>query len=426
MADKKAQKEAVKKLGLDVAVVPWHRRLLFWGTGVALLGAAVFYGWQVTNTPDVVHFVTEEVHRGDITVNVTADGTLKPLRTVSLGSELSGIVRKVNVDVNDVISAGQTLIELDRSNLLAKVARAEAGLQSAKASLAEAEAKRNEAEVRYNRQKELHRLSGGRMPAQTDLETQEASVLTAKATVEVARASISDAEASLSTARTDLAKAEIKSPIDGVVLARTVEPGYAVAASLQAVELLSLATDLRTLELQVDVDEADIGVVAQGQKAYFTVSAYPNRRFVASLKKVAFGATTTENVVTYTTYLDVDNHDLLLRPGMTASATILTAQKEDVLLVPNSALRFKPRLTEKKGASPVMVGPPHRMSSSKTVREEVQHGERQRTLYVLRDGEAVETKVVTGLTDGTQTEVVSGDIREGDQIIVDQRRKSES
>ena len=378
MADKNAKKEAVKKLGLDAAIVPWYKRVLYWGAGLAVVGAVGYFGWQATQKTEVVTFVTEDARVGDISVTVTADGTLKPLRTVSLGSELSGIVRKVNVDVNDVIRNGQTLIELDRANLLARVASGEAGLH------------------------------------------------TAKATVEVARASIADAEATLSTAKTDLSKAEIKSPIDGVVLARTVEPGYAVAASLQAVELLTLATDLRTLELQVDVDEADIGVVAAGQDAYFAVSAYPNRRFAATLKKVAFGATTTENVVTYTTYLNVDNSDLLLRPGMTASATILTAQKDDVLLVPNSALRFKPRTTEKKSGSAVMMGPPHRMGSSKVVRDEVQHGERERTIYVLRDGKPVEAKVVTGLTDGTRTEIVSGDIREGDKIVVDQRRSGES
>ena len=410
MADKNAKKEAVKKLGLDAAIVPWYKRVLYWGAGLAVVGAVGYFGWQATQKTEVVTFVTEDARVGDISVTVTADGTLKPLRTVSLGSELSGIVRKVNVDVNDVIRNGQTLIELDRANLLARVASGEAGLQSAKASLAQAEAQLNEAQVRYDRQLELHRLSGGRMPAKTDLETQKATVLTAKATVEVARASIADAEATLSTAKTDLSKAEIKSPIDGVVLARTVEPGYAVAASLQAVELLTLATDLRTLELQVDVDEADIGVVAAGQDAYFTVSAYPNRRFAATLKKVAFGATTTD----------------LLRPGMTASATILTAQKDDVLLVPNSALRFKPRTTEKKSGSAVMMGPPHRMGSSKVVRDEVQHGERERTIYVLRDGKPVEAKVVTGLTDGTRTEIVSGDIREGDKIVVDQRRSGEA
>lgn len=168
-----------------------------------------------------------------------------------------------------------------------------------------------------------------------------------------ARASIEDAQATLAQAQTDLSKADIKSPIDGVVLARSVEPGYAVAASLQAVELLTLATDLRELELQVNVDEADIGVVKSGQKAYFTVSAYPDRRFPATLKKVAFGSTETENVVTYTTYLNVDNKELLLRPGMTASATISTAHKSDVLLVPNSALRFRPRTNSDAAGAPI-------------------------------------------------------------------------
>lgn len=206
MADKNAKKEAVKKLGLDAAIVPWYKRVLYWGAGLAVVGAVGYFGWQATQKTEVVTFVTEDARVGDISVTVTADGTLKPLRTVSLGSELSGIVRKVNVDVNDVIRNGQTLIELDRANLLARVASGEAGLQSAKASLAQAEAQLNEAQVRYDRQLELHRLSGGRMPAKTDLETQKATVLTAKATVEVARASIADAEATLSTAKTDLSR----------------------------------------------------------------------------------------------------------------------------------------------------------------------------------------------------------------------------
>lgn len=426
MTNNSAQNEAVKKLGLDAAKVPWYRRALVWGSVIAVLGGGGFYWWQHSKTTNVVSYVTQEARMGDITVTVTADGTLNPIRTVTLGSELSGIVRKVNVDVNDTVTTGQTLIELDTANLKARVASAKAGLQSAQASLGETKAQLHEAEVRYNRQKELHRLSGGRLPAKTELEAQEASVLTAAASVEVARANIADAEATLSTAETDLSKAEIKSPIDGVVLARSVEPGYAVAASLQAVELLSLATDLRTLELQIDVDEADIGVVKTGQEAYFTVSSYPNRRFEATLKKVAFGATTTENVVTYTTYLNVKNDDMLLRPGMTASATILTAQKDEVLLIPNSALRFKPRLTTEKSGTSMMMGPPHRMGSTKTVREEVSHGERERTIYVLRNGQPVETKVVTGLTDGAFTEVVSGELKEGDKVVVDQKRANEA
>ena len=196
-----------------------------------------------------------------------------------------------------------------------KVASARASLASAEAKLAESKATLKEAQVKDKRLKELNKLSGGKMPSRTDLDAQEAAVATAKAAVEVAKATIADAQAALETAETDRSKANIKSPIDGVVLARSVEPGYAVAASLQAVELLSLATDLRELELKVNVDEADIGSIQSGQKAYFTVSAYPDKRFPATLTKVAYGATTTENVVTYTTYLNVDNADLLLRPG---------------------------------------------------------------------------------------------------------------
>ena len=237
------------------------------------------------------------------------------MRTVTLGSELSGIVRRVNVDVNDTIKTGQTLIELDTRNLEAKVLSARASVASAKARLAESEATLNEAKIRYRRLSDLNKLSGGKMPSRADLDEQSATVKTAEASVASAKAAIDDAQASLKTAETDLSKAEIKSPIDGVVLARSVEPGYAVAASLQAVELLSLATDLRELELRVDVDEADIGVVQPGQPAYFTVSAYPDRRFPATLKKVAYGSTETENVVTYTAYLDVANTNLLLASG---------------------------------------------------------------------------------------------------------------
>ena len=262
------------------------------------------------------------------------------------------------------------------------------------------------------------------MPSRTELETQQAAVDTAQAQVAVSEASIADAQASLKTAETDLSKAMIKSPIDGVVLARSVEPGYAVAASLQAVELLTLATDLKSLELQVAVDEADIGVVKEGQKAYFTVSSYPNKRFPAVLKKVAYGAKTTENVVTYTTYLDVDNTDMLLRPGMTASATISTAQKDQVLLVPNSAFRFAPKKSPEKSASMANMmapRPPH-SAAAKQAKVTVQHGETQRSLYVLRDGQPVRVRVVTGLTDGMKTEIVSGDIAEGDKVVVDQQK----
>ena len=366
-------------------------RYVLWAAGgvLAALVAGAWYWYQGTQNTNAVKYVTEAVERGDVHVSVSADGTLAPVRTVSLGSELSGIVREVNVDVNDEIKEGQSLIVLDKRNLEAKVLQNRASLRSAEASRRQSAASLREAELKLKRMQELNRLSKGTMPSKTELETQAASVDTARAAVAVADANIADAMASLQTAENDLSKADIKSPIDGVVLARSVEPGYAVAASLQAVELLTLATDLSQLELEVSV-----------------------------------GATTTENVVTYTAYLQVDNQQMQLRPGMTASATISTADKQDVLLVPNSAFRFRPKAaseSDKPKMNAMMPGPPHG-AASKKVKEIAQHGQASRTVYVLRDGKPVRVDVVTGLTDGMQTEIVSGDIAEGDKVVVDQQK----
>ena len=395
---------------------PWYVRAVPAAVVLALAAGGGWYWWLGQQQGPKANYVTQTAKTGNLDVTVSADGTLNPIRTVTLGSELSGIVRKVNVDVNDEIKTDQVLIELDTRNLDSKVASARASLASA------------EAQVKDKRLKELNKLSGGKMPSRTDLDAQEAAVATAKAAVEVAKATIADAQAALETAETDRSKANIKSPIDGVVLARSVEPGYAVAASLQAVELLSLATDLRELELKVNVDEADIGSIQSGQKAYFTVSAYPDKRFPATLTKVAYGATTTENVVTYTTYLNVDNADLLLRPGMTASATVTTAERRNVLLVPNSALRFTPRTSAEQdfsGSAATMFMPrgPHN-GSSKRVKEDISASQsvRERTVYILRNGDAVPVSIKTGLTDGTRTEVISGDLKDGDQVVVDQQR----
>lgn len=419
-----ANEQKKNSVNLEEAKRPAYVKWLVAGTVLVVAGGG-WYLWMQSQVHDDVKYVTEQVDKGGIHVTVSADGTLTPVRTVTIGSELSGIVREVHVDVNDTVTQGQALVTLDTRNLLAKVQQYRAALQSAKANQAQSLASLKEAELKLKRMKELNRLSKGAMPSRTELESQTASVETAKASVAVAKANVSDAEALLKTAETDLSKAEIKAPIDGVILTRSVEPGYAVAATLQAVELLTLASDLRALELQVAVDEADIGVVKEGQKAFFTVSTYPNKRFPATLRKVAYGAKTTENVVTYTTYLNVDNADMLLRPGMTASATISTADKNDVLLVPNSAFRYQPKFAMKSSGAKMpgmMPGRSPHDGGTKKVKELAQHGELQKTLYVLKDGKPVLVNVVTGLTDGMQTEIVSGELAEGDQVILDQQK----
>lgn len=398
-------------------------------TLTALLVAAVaaggiwYFGYADKN--DLPTYRTVAVAKGDLEVTVTANGTLNPVRTVSIGSELSGIVRKVNVDVNSQVKAGDVLIELDDANLKAKLNQAKASLASARAALAEAQATEVEARAKMARYEELNKASGGKLPSRTELDVQRAAVLKSAAGVLSAKAAIQNAQASVETTQTDLEKAFIKSPVDGVVLARSVEPGYAVAASLQAVELLTVATDLRELELQVDVDEADVGQVKDGQKATFTVASYPNKRFAAELTKVAFGSTksTTDNVITYTAYLKVKNPQLELRPGMTATATIQTAERNEVLLVPNTALRFRPRTAAaaQSGISS-MMGPPHRMSGAKKSQEvTLNQTQRTQTVYVVgADGRAQSKDVVTGLTNGRMTEVVSDDLPEGTKVITDQ------
>lgn len=395
--------------------------------GAAVLIAAVAAGvWYFgfADTAKVPVYRTVEITRGPLEVTVVANGTVNPVRTVSIGSELSGIVRKVNVDVNSIVKAGDVLIELDDSNLKANVNQAKASLASAKASLAEAQATLVEAEAKMRRYEELNKSSGGRLPSRTELDVQRATVLKAKAGVQSARSAIDDAQATLDTRLTDLSKSQIKSPVDGVVLTRSVEPGYAVAASLQAVELLTVATDLRELELEVDVDEADVGQVKEGQDATFTVASYPNKRFPAKLTKVAYGSTTsTDNVITYTAYLDVKNPQLELRPGMTATATINTAKSENALLVPSTALRFKPVVNNSSQKSSVgIMMPPHRTRGTKTAKEvSLAQYQRTQTVYVVDEkGGAKPVEIVTGLTNGRMTEVISGPLQAGDKVITDQ------
>lgn len=426
---KNLDEDTVELLGKEAVASP-RRKFLVWGAAAAavLMLAGGGY-WASRSGSSKVGYATADVSRGNLVIEVSANGTLNPIRTVSIGSELSGIVREVAVDVNDEVKKGQVLIQLDDTKLKASVERAKATLALSKASLAEAQAILKEARAKLKRLQEVRRLSGGKSPSKTEIETQEAQVARAEATVDSCKAKIVDSQEALKSAESDLSKTQITSPIDGVVLARSVENGYAVAASLQAVELLSLATDMRKLELQADVDEADVGSVKPGLPAYFTVSAYPDHRFPAELKKVAYGpnqSDKTNNVVTYVTYFNVDNPNLDLRPGMTATVNIRTVALNDTILVPNTALRFKPNnVKNEKGISSVsLFGPPVRKSANKTAKETTGSIGLQKdgTVYVLRNGEPRQVKLTVGYSDGKMTQVVKGDIQPGDKVVIDQLR----
>jgi len=417
----------------------WWKRPWVWSLPLALaLFVWAVWSWQIGQARQAAPvFVTEPLSRGNLTLTVSATGTLQPVRAVNIGSELSGTVRQVHVDVNDPVRAGQVLVELDTARLEDQVTNNRALLASARAQVAlaeaglrESEAAAQEAAAQLARLESAHRLSGGQVPAAVELDAARAAALRTTAAVEraranivIAQAAVQQAQANLASSETNLSRAFIRSPIDGVVLARSVEPGNAVAASLQAVTLLTIAQDLRALKLDANVDEADIGVVAVGQKATFSVSSQPARRYPGEVRRVAFGASRTDNVVTYTTTLDVDNSDLSLRPGMTATASIVAVERTDVWLVPNTALRFMPQTEAAPAASnPILASlmPRPPASAPRTVRFERRGGARQ--IWVLQDGQAVAMNVTAGITDGRQTEISGDGLTEGLAIITEQRR----
>jgi len=394
------------------------RRRLVWliGAGVALL--LIVGGYLLLRPTDstALRFETADVQRGDLTVTVTATGTVQPVNQVDVGSELSGTIENVYVDFNDQVTRGQVLARLDTERLQAQVIEARAQLESARAKQEEAKATVVETRLRYER---CQKLAARQLCTGEELDTALAGRARAKAAEASAKAQVAVAQAALEANETNLAKAEIRSPIDGLVLQRQIEPGQTVAASLQAPVLFTLAEDLAHMELHVAVDEADVGKVAEGQSALFTVDAYPERSFPARIIQVRFAPQTLEGVVTYETVLLVDNSDLSLRPGMTATAVITVQQLQDVVLVPNAALRFTPpvtKTTQRSGGG--IFGAMFRRPSSNRRRPDA-GGDAGQKVWILRDGQPTAVAVKTGASDGRFTELRSGDIQPGAQVIVD-------
>ena len=408
---------------------PWWKRPSLW-LGVALVAvlvAGVLYWQTQKNSNAQPTYVTEVVKKGNLTLTVLANGTLQPTRAVNVGSELSGTVKRVLVDVNDRVKKGQVLVELDTAKLSDQVLRSRASLAAALAQQALSTATLKEAQANLARFEEVARLSGGKVPSAAELDTARANVARAVAGETSARANVAEVRATVSTDATNLSKASIRSPIDGVVLTRTVDPGNAVAASLQAVTLFSVAEDIARLRLEVSVDEADVGSVQVDQKATFTVSAYPSRRYAAKITRVAFGSTKTDNVVTYTTNLAVDNSDQSLRPGMTAAATIVSTERTGVLLVPNTALRFSPSTESADVAAPaansggVVSKLVPRMPRPGGKNSAGGNGPAAKQVWILKDGQAVAVAVKPGISDGRMTEVSGDGLQEGMAVITDQR-----
>lgn len=404
-------------------------------------------------------YVTQPVQRGDVAARVTATGTLSPVVQVQVGSQVSGRIKALFADYNSEVKKGQVIATLEPQLFESAVAEAEARLQSARAALTRAEAVSKNASAQHDRATSL--VDSG-LVAGADVDTALAERRSAEAGVVSARAEVTVARAALEQARVNLAYTTISSPIDGVVVSRSVDVGQTVAASMTAPVLFVLAEDLRKMEVHASVAESDVGRLKPGMKAEFTVDAFPDRTFAGEVKQVRFEAQTVSNVVTYDAIVTVDNASLDLRPGMTANVGFVLDQKKDVLTVASKALRFRPAGVEPPAPRPVAKpaggaarapnegaapaegkatpdgaaatdGAPAAAStgdqaaaaptgdSPRRRRGRGANGDTARgprTVYLLRDGRPVPVEIVVGLTDGTSTEVVSGDLREGDLVIV--------
>lgn len=360
---------------------------------------------------------TENVEAGTLTVSVTATGELKALTQVNIGTEISGVVESVAVDYNSPVRVGQILARVNSEKLEAQAAQARAGLQSAEAKRLQSQATLAEAQAELAKLEKVRDLSGGRVPSRQELDSQEAAVKRAQADEASTGAQVAQSQASLAAIETDIRKAVIRSPINGMVLDRQIDPGQTVAASFQTPTLFTLAEDLTKMKLIIDVDEADIGNVKVGQTARFRVDAYPDRAFESRVQEVRSTPKTSNGVVTYQTVLTVDNKERLLQPGMTATAEITVTQVSDALLVPNAALRFTPPAAAPPagggGGFRLLPRPPGAGRRDRSNEDAPPH------VWTEAGAELKSIDVTLGPTDGKVTVVRGGGLTAGTPVIVD-------
>ncbi len=356
---------------------------IWMGAGAIVIVALVIWMCSGGKKEEEVTFETAKAERQNIHTTITATGTIEPVTSVTVGTQVSGIVSKLYVDYNSVVKKGQVIAELDRTNLTSELNRAKAELTSAESTL-------NYETANFKRYQTL--FDKGLVSA-NDYES-------AKLSYEKARQTVNSARESVQKAQTNLGYATITSPIDGVVLSKSVEEGQTVAASFNTPELFNIAQDLTDMRVIADIDEADIGGVKEGQRVTFTVDAFPDDKFEGQVTQVRQEATTTSNVVTYEVVVSAPNKDLKLKPGLTANITIYTLEKNDVLAVPSKALRFMPNeALLKKG-------------------EQIEDVEAPLKVWTMEGNTFKAHKVETGITNGMLTEIVSG-INEGAEVLVD-------
>jgi HlyD family secretion protein len=398
----------------------WLKRLLWLALLAAMLAGATYAYNRYAASSAKITYDTLPATTADLTVTVSATGTIQPITQVDIGSEMSGVIRAVNVDDNDLVKAGDVLALLDTERLEAQKLRARAQIAAAEARLAQTRTSQEESKAQEERQTSLRKRG---LSTEQSFDSAKYAALRGEAAIAAAEADLAGIKADLAIIETDLKRSIITSPIDGIVLKRTAEPGQTVAASFQAPVLFTIAQDLTRVQLEAAVDEADMGAVKAGQKATFTVDAYRGRDFPAAIERLSYAPETVDGVVTYKAILSAPNEDLALRPGMTATARIIVEQYEKALTVANEALRYQPpRVAESSGFSITQLFMPRFPRSERGKNAASADGSRD--IYVLRNGAPVKLAIKTGASDGRRTLVREGELKDGDEVISAQRQST--
>jgi HlyD family secretion protein len=405
--------------------VKLKRNFLFVGVLAVVVVLGLAY-WGLRDGAKENPYVTAPVQKGDITQVVTATGSLQAVVTVQVGSQVSGTIAKLYADFNSQVKQGQIVVQLDQDKFKASVDQAKANVVSAEANTAKAKVAVEDSKRTLERNKELRKRE---LVAQSDLDAAETAYSTAVAQLEVNKAQVALAKAGLEQAAVDLNHTVIRSPVDGIVVSRNVDVGQTVAASLQAPVLFLIANDLAKMQVDTNVSEGDVGNVWIDQETIFTVDAYPTRRFRGKVLQVRNAPIMVQNVVTYDAVVAVDNKDLLLKPGMTANVEFLVSRKEGALKIPNAALRFRPP-EDKQQVQPAPSGPNEGQRSGGAARgggrgagqgsrgKGEGRANREGTVYALRDQKATPVRVQLGISDGTSTEVITDQLKDGEQVVV--------
>lgn len=396
------------------------RYLFFLVISLVVVLVAVYYFFIKNDSSQKIEYVTKKVEKGDLLVIVSATGNLNPTNSVEIGIEVSGTIKEIYVDYNDEVKVGQVLAKLDTVKLQSLVDSSNAALAIAKANQKESEVNLKNKKIFYDRTLKMFNETNGKYPSRNELDDAKFSYEAALASLEASKAKVIQAEFNLKTDRQNLEKAHVKSSIDGIVLNKEVEIGQTLAATMSAPKLFTLAKDLKSMDLIVSIDEADVANIKYGLPVTFTVDAYSSKVFSGKIKQVRLNPIDSNGVVTYETVVEVNNEDLLLKPGMTATAKIITKEVKEQMLIPNSALRFKPKAQlEQKSTSVNLVGPNMGNRAKNTTKDLTK--QQLAEIYVLKDGSPQKVMVKVLDSDGKSSSIESNDLDLASEVIISQK-----